>query len=72
MVPGYRDRIAHIYLDSEQGGLNLNMPQLTVTPIADYGEQAAEKLIARFSYGTDGSQPTVMTWQNHRWIRYRS
>jgi len=72
MVPGYRDRIAHIYLDSEQGGLNLAMSSQAVNEIADYGEQAGEKLINRFIEGMDNGKPTPMTWENHRWIRYRS
>jgi predicted acylesterase/phospholipase RssA len=72
MVPGYRDRIAHIYLDRHEGGLNLNMPRHRVERIASYGERAADKLIERFIYGADGGKPTPMTWDNQRWIRYRS
>jgi predicted acylesterase/phospholipase RssA len=72
MVPGYRDRIAHIYLDRNEGGLNLDMPRHRVERIASYGERAAAKLIERFVYGTDGGKPTPMTWENQRWIRYRS
>lgn len=72
MVPGYRDRIAHIYLDRDEGGLNLNMPRDRVERIASYGERAAGKLIEHFVYGTDGGKPTPMTWDNQRWVRYRS
>jgi predicted acylesterase/phospholipase RssA len=72
MVPGYRDRIAHIYLDKQQGGLNLNMPTDVVEEIAEYGGLAAEKLADRFLRGTDSGEPTPMTWDNQRWIRYRS
>jgi predicted acylesterase/phospholipase RssA len=72
MVPGYRDRIAHIYLNNEQGGLNLNMPDKVVKDIAGYGGLAAEKLADRFLRGTDDGAPTPMTWDNQRWIRYRS
>jgi len=25
-VPGYRDRVVHVYVDKDEGGLNLNMP----------------------------------------------
>jgi len=52
IVPGYRDRIAHIYLDSKQGGLNLNMGRTAVHEIAGYGECAAERLADRFLRGT--------------------
>jgi hypothetical protein len=71
MVPGFRDRIAHIYLDKHEGGLNLNMTQSDVDEIATYGERAADKLIDRFVYGTDDDRPVPMTWDNHRWVRYR-
>jgi hypothetical protein len=72
MVPGYRDRIAHIYLDSKQGGLNLNMSPAEIKQIAGYGNEAGEKLIDRFAKGIDNGKPTNMNWENHRWIRYRS
>ena len=72
MVPGYRDRIAHIYLTKDEGGLNLNMPEQAVNNIAAYGVQSADKLIDHFIHGTDNGSPTVMTWDNHRWIRCRS
>lgn len=71
-VPGYRDRIVHIYLDKREGGLNLNMPQKTVKDLNGYGELAGAKLIEHFVDGMDGDQITPMSWDNHRWIRYRS
>lgn len=72
MVPGYRDRIAHIYLNPQQGGLNLNMPTQTVEEISEYGSDAAARLADRYLRGVDNGQPTPMTWDNQRWIRYRS
>lgn len=72
MVPGYRDRIAHIYLDQEQGGLNLNMPDEVVKDVAGYGAEAADRLADRFLRGIDNGEATPMTWDNQRWIRYRS
>jgi predicted acylesterase/phospholipase RssA len=71
-VPGYRDRIVHVFLSKKEGGLNLNMPADVLKALSDYGEQAAELLIDHFVHGTDGGEPTPMTWDNHRWIRYRS
>jgi hypothetical protein len=71
-VPGYRDRIVHVFLNQREGGLNLNMPPDVVTALSGYGEQAADHLIQHFVDGTDGGKPTPMTWDNHRWIRYRS
>jgi predicted acylesterase/phospholipase RssA len=72
MVPGYRDRLVHVYLDKLEGGLNLNMPSGLVTALSGYGELAAEKLIDHFLEGKDNRDVTMMTWDNHRWLRYRS
>lgn len=72
MVPGYRDRLVHIYLDKLEGGLNLNMPAPLVTKLSGYGTEAAEALIDHFVNGRDHGEVTPMTWDNHRWIRYRS
>jgi predicted acylesterase/phospholipase RssA len=71
-VPGLRDRIVHVYLEPDQGGLNLDMSDDVVATLSDYGKQAARKLIEHFVEGKDGGKPTRMTWDNHRWIRYRS
>jgi hypothetical protein len=48
------------------------MTAAAIHEIANYGECAGEKLIDRFVRGVDDGQPTDMTWQNHRWIRYGS
>jgi predicted acylesterase/phospholipase RssA len=71
-VPGYRDRVVHVFLDGREGGLNLNMPPDVVASLSSYGEQAGEKLIDHFLKGVDDGKPTPMTWDNHRWVRYRS
>jgi len=72
VVPGYRDRIAHVALDKKEGGLNLSMPPDILTDLNTYGCEAAQQLIDHFIHGTDGGKPTPMTWENQRWIRYRS
>jgi Rieske Fe-S protein len=46
--------------------------ETVVAALSWYGEQAAEHLIEHFIDGTDGGKPTPMTWDNQRWIRYRS
>jgi hypothetical protein len=71
-VPGYRDRIVHVYLNKQEGGLNLNMPAKVLEALNRYGKEAAEHLMEHFIDGTDGGEPSPMTWDNHRWIRYRS
>ena len=71
-IPGYRDRIVHVSLDNEEGGLRLNMKRTMVTALSRYGEEAGQKLIDHFIDGVDNGAPTPMTWDNHRWVRYRS
>jgi predicted acylesterase/phospholipase RssA len=59
-VPGYRDRIVHISLGPEEGGLNLNMAPETIRVLTDRGSRAGQKLLDEFNFA------------NHAWIRYRS
>lgn len=72
IAPGYRDRIVHIALSKQEGGLNLTMPPLVLKNLNIYGQEAGERLIEHFINGTDNGKPTEMTWDNQRWIRYRS
>ena len=57
-LPGYRERIAHVVLENEEGGLNLAMSEATIRKLVDYGEQAGETL--RDDFDLDG----------HRWRRF--
>jgi predicted acylesterase/phospholipase RssA len=43
-LPGYRERIVHIVLKPDEGGLNLTMSPQTVQKLADYGKEAGLKL----------------------------
>lgn len=61
---GYRDRVARIFLDTEEGGLNLIMPPELLQRLGARGGAAGRKLVQRFVEG-DG-------WKNHRWVRLRS
>ena len=80
IAPGYRDRIVHISLSKTEGGLNLTMPPDVLDNLNEYGQEAGQRLIDHFINGTDpnvnGADPsdhtTEMTWNNQRWIRYRS
>jgi predicted acylesterase/phospholipase RssA len=58
-APGHRDRIAHVPLSSNEGGLNLNMPQSVLDSVAAKGT-AAGQIFSRFSF------------ENHYWIRWRN
>ncbi|WP_164274083.1 patatin-like phospholipase family protein [Stenotrophomonas sp. B1-1] len=58
-APGYRDRIVHVSLQGDEGGMNLDMPQDVLTRIADKGSLAGARFCA-FSF------------ENHYWIRWRN
>lgn len=58
-APGYRDRIVHVALEGDEGGMNLDMPQDVLSRIADKGTLAGERF-CRFSF------------ENHYWIRWRN
>jgi hypothetical protein len=69
-VPGYRDRIVHIRLDEgKEGGLNLDMEPKVVQEVSDRGMEAADLLSSHFLHPTED---ITLTWDNHRWIRFRS
>jgi hypothetical protein len=68
-VPGYRDRIAHVKLRTDEGGLNLSMSQDKVAHLTQRGQQAGLMLCKRF--GNPGAAET-MNWNNHRWIRFKT
>ena len=67
-VPGYRDRVVHIFQTPQEGGMNLNMDSGKIEALGERGRFAGVKLRERFT-GQDGSP---LTWDNHRWVRYRS
>ena len=67
-LPGYRDRIAHVKLTPDEGGLNLNMPKQRIDDLCQRGAATGREFVRRF--GTD-DEP-VMNWPNHRWLRVRS
>jgi hypothetical protein len=63
-VPGYRDRIVHISLRRDEGGLNLNMPADVITRLAMRGDAAGQKRVERFVHGNG--------FMAHLWTRYHS
>jgi predicted acylesterase/phospholipase RssA len=67
---GYRDRIAHVRLSADEGGMNLEMDLKTIKLLAKRGACAADRLAQRLgSAPPDGTQ---LTWRNQRWLRYRA
>lgn len=69
-VHGYRDRIVHVSLNDEtEGGLNLNMPRELIVELGGRGQKAAKRLMEHF---TVPAGEIELSWDNHRWIRYRT
>lgn len=69
-VPGYRDRIAHVSLAEDEGGMNLTMPPERIEALTARGRAAAERL--RNAYTLPDPPGQTITWDNHRWVRLRS
>jgi predicted acylesterase/phospholipase RssA len=69
-VPGYRDRIAHVNLADDEGGMNLNMEGTVIEELAERGEVAARRLIS--AYVPADRRGKGVSWRNQRWTRFRS
>jgi predicted acylesterase/phospholipase RssA len=57
-LPGYRDRIVHVGLKSNEGGLNINMPRDLVRRLGNYGALAGVDMRDEFDL------------DEHRWRRF--
>lgn len=57
-LPGYRDRIVHVGLKSDEGGLNIAMPPKLVLALGAYGAQAGKDMRTEFDL------------DEHRWRRF--
>lgn len=69
-VPGYRDRVSHVSLSENEGGMNLTMPPSRIAALTARGRFAAMRL--RDAYTPPDPPAKRITWDNHRWIRLRS
>ncbi|UQA60621.1 patatin-like phospholipase family protein [Polyangium aurulentum] len=56
-LPGYRERVAHVYLGEEEGGLNLDMNVETIGKLVAKGETAARLFLEDFDF------------RQHQWVR---
>ncbi|WP_405243192.1 patatin-like phospholipase family protein [Lentisalinibacter salinarum] len=68
-LPGYRDRLAEIWLTPDEGGMNLNMSPDTIKCLVARGREAGKQLVERFANLESGDP---MSWNGHRWTRFRS
>jgi predicted acylesterase/phospholipase RssA len=57
-LPGYRDRIVHVGLKSDEGGLNITMPPELVSTLSSYGARAGIDMRDEFDL------------DEHRWRRF--
>jgi hypothetical protein len=71
-LPAYRDRIATISFQPGEGGLNLNMSKELIDKLGGYGTDAGAKLTSRFKPGYHDPDEPELSWDNHRWLRYRT
>ena len=71
-TPGYRDRIVHVHLTKDEGGMNLNMPPAVIEALIERGRVAGQKLVARFDPATPPADPKALSWDAHRWVRLRT
>jgi hypothetical protein len=69
-LPGYRERIVHVGLSPESGGLNLAMTPRTIRRLGRVGAVAARRLERDFSTPRRVGEPNA--WERHRWTRARS
>ncbi|MFL6292859.1 MAG: SuhR protein [Thermoanaerobaculia bacterium] len=56
-LPGYRDRVVHVHLTDDEGGMNLAMPPERVEMLTKRGLAAGQAL-------------QTIDWDGHRWTRY--
>ena len=68
-TPGYRDRVAHVLLSADEGGLNLTMPKVVVKKLISRGTEAGKLMVDHFA---NPETTAKTTWLNHRWARFRS
>jgi predicted acylesterase/phospholipase RssA len=69
--PGYRDRVVLVRHTAREGGMNLNMEEDTIAHLAGRGAAAGRLLRGRFGQSRP-EPPGPLSWENHRWLRYRS
>lgn len=74
-LPGFSDRIVHLRLRPEEGGLNLSMPPALIAQLARLGTRAGEALCARFAVERTADPatgaPPETAWDAQRRMRFR-
>ncbi|MGE4281520.1 MAG: patatin-like phospholipase family protein, partial [Magnetospirillum sp.] len=65
---GYRERIAHVYLKDDEGGLNLTMPADRINELVEFGERAGTLLVGDVPQRPEDRFP--FDFDEHRWRRF--
>ncbi|MFZ4574741.1 MAG: patatin-like phospholipase family protein, partial [Phycisphaerales bacterium] len=68
-LPGFRDRVAEVWLDPHEGGMNLEMPPSVIEGLVKKGRAAGARLVERFA---DPGGGIAQSWDGHRWTRLRA
>lgn len=61
-LASYRERVAHIYLQQDEGGLNLDMSPDTLAKISEKGSKAADAFLG-------SKEKRAFDMREHRWVR---
>jgi predicted acylesterase/phospholipase RssA len=67
-LPGVRERVAHVGLPDDIGGLNILMNEAQIECLAQLGGEVARQLLNRYAV-PDGDGAHAPGWREHRWIR---
>lgn len=70
-LPGFRERVVHLGLPPEVGGLHLAMKPATILQLAAAGIKAADRLRDDFATAPHSAGRTS-AWERHRWTRART
>jgi hypothetical protein len=66
-LPGYRERIVHIHLMKDEGGLNFGMPDTTIDKLVGFGDRAGTLLAGE---PTEEGDESPFDMDDHRWRRF--
>jgi predicted acylesterase/phospholipase RssA len=65
-LSGFRERVSHVYLKKDEGGLNLGMPTATIEELIRLGERAGSLMVGTPSAGDE----TAFDFSDHQWRRF--
>jgi len=68
-LPGFRDRVAEVWLAHDEGGVRLDMQKPQIDSLMAKGRAAGRALCARYA---ELPETEEMSWRGHRWTRFRA